>query len=65
MKAKVKSLENIHKGIYFRDVSKFFNLFNTCKNILKFNFIKNNIENMKSITYKFFMSAYLLKYLIF
>ena len=63
LKENIKSLENIHKGIYFRDVSKFFikkfadkyedtkgdNLFNTCNNILKFNFKMNNIENMKSI----------------
>ena len=65
-KKEIEKLKNIHKSIYFRDVSKFYirefnkmtkniediNMYKTCQKILKFNFDSNKLRGLKSIMIK-------------
>lgn len=62
---KISELEDTHKAIYFRDVSKFYierfsdknniqgnNTYEKCQNIMHFNFIQHGIKNLKDIIIK-------------
>ena len=62
---KIENLENIHKIIYFRDVSKYYiqqfsekydinggNTIQKCQNILSYDFAKKNIEYLEKIIIK-------------
>ena len=62
---KIENLENIHKIIYFRDVSKYYiqqfsekydingeNNFQKCQNILSYDFTKKNIQYLEKIIIK-------------
>lgn len=62
---KISELEDTHKAIYFRDVSKFYidrfsdknniqgnNTYEKCQNIMHFNFSKNGIKSLKEIIIK-------------
>ena len=65
-KKEIEKLKNIHKSIYFRDVSKLYireftkmtkniddiNMYKTCQKILKFNFDSNKLRGLKSIMIK-------------
>ena len=65
-KDEVNNLKFIHKSIYFRDISKFYinqftnehknfegnNLYQTCLNILKYDFKANQMKELGSIMIK-------------
>ena len=65
MNDEIEKLKNIHKGIYFRDISKFYirefskkykvkgdNMYSICQNIFNFRFDLTKPQNFKSIMIK-------------